>query len=157
MIGKADSNQIEKFRKIGIDHRGIVSDKEKCDLYLKSKVFLFPSVREGYGMAVAESLYSGLLVIAWKLPVFEELYLNNGFSCKRISLVEQNNHELFAAEAISMLTYVDENALNKQGEITKTGTESTRNSWADIGNRMMMILEEMIVHNRKHIFARPTL
>jgi glycosyltransferase involved in cell wall biosynthesis len=157
MIGKADCKQIEKFRNMGIEHRGIVSDKEKCELYLQSEVFLFPSVREGYGMAVAESLYSGLPVIAWKLPVFEELYLNNGFSCKRISLVEQNNHEQFAAEAVSMLTSVDENALNKQGEITKTSTESTRNSWADIANRMMTILEEMIVHNRKDTFARPTL
>ena len=56
MIGKADDKQIEEFRKIGIDHRGIVSDKEKCDLYSKSKVFLFPSAREGFGMALAESL-----------------------------------------------------------------------------------------------------
>ena len=80
--------------------------------------------------------------------------MNNGFSCKRISLVEQNNHELFAAEAVSILTSIDENALNKQNEIIKTSTEIIKNSWTDIGNKMMMVLEDMVVHKRKYKFAR---
>jgi glycosyltransferase involved in cell wall biosynthesis len=35
---------------------------------------LFPSYIEGFGIAVAEALSAGLKVVAWKVPVFDELY-----------------------------------------------------------------------------------
>jgi glycosyltransferase involved in cell wall biosynthesis len=76
MIGKASNKELDNLGKIGIDHKGVVSEDEKFDMYLRTKVFLFPSTREGFGMAVAEALYIGLSVVAWRLPIFEELYDN---------------------------------------------------------------------------------
>ena len=56
MAGSISENSIDKLSKIGIDHRGFVSEEEKIKLYSKSKVFIFPSAREGFGIAVAECI-----------------------------------------------------------------------------------------------------
>ena len=90
-----------KISSIGIEHKGVITEKEKIELLSRSKVLLFPSMIEGFGLVVAEALHAGLPVIAWKLPVFEEIYDGNFSS--QLKLVEPWNYELFAEEAISML------------------------------------------------------
>jgi len=77
IIRRARAEMADKLLSIGIDHRGFVSEEEKLDLYSRAKVFIFPSSREGFGIAVAEALFLGISVIAWKIPVFEDLYSNN--------------------------------------------------------------------------------
>ncbi|MBB5254993.1 glycosyltransferase family 4 protein [Sulfurisphaera ohwakuensis] len=47
---------------------GFVSEKEKRELLAKSKVFVFPSLYEGFSLAVAEALSSYLPVVTWDLP-----------------------------------------------------------------------------------------
>ena len=68
----------------------------------RAKVLLFPSIVEGFGLMVAEALQAGLHVIAWKFPVFEEIY-NGKMVSNQFKLIEPWNYELFADEAISML------------------------------------------------------
>lgn len=46
---------------------GYVSEKEKIDLLAKSKVFVFPSLYEGFALAVAEALSAYLPVVTWDL------------------------------------------------------------------------------------------
>lgn len=48
---------------MGIDHHGIVSDEEKIDLYRRAKVFLFPSLFQGFGIAVGEALSAKMIVL----------------------------------------------------------------------------------------------
>lgn len=90
-----------RLRDIGIDHRGIVSDENKVELYGRTRVLLFPSLFEGFGMAITEALSARLSIVAWKLPVFEERFedgtLNNG------ELIEIGNHGLFAQKALLAL------------------------------------------------------
>ncbi len=45
-----------------------VSEKKKRELLAKSKVFVFPSLYEGFSLAVAEALASYLPVVTWDLP-----------------------------------------------------------------------------------------
>ncbi|WP_338598640.1 glycosyltransferase family 4 protein [Sulfolobus tengchongensis] len=46
---------------------GFVPEREKRDILAKSKVFVFPSVYEGFSLVVAEALASYLPVITWDL------------------------------------------------------------------------------------------
>ncbi|MDP8886475.1 MAG: glycosyltransferase, partial [Thermoproteota archaeon] len=89
-------------------HKGEVTDKEKLELYSRAKVFLFPSGREGFGIALAESLQIGMSAVIWRLPVFEELYSQSVMAKQgRIILVERGNYKLFASEALRALDSYD--------------------------------------------------
>lgn len=104
MIGRASSTEINHLKSIGIDHKGEVTDKEKLELYSRAKVFLYPSSREGFGIALAESLQLGMAAVIWRLPVFEELYSESMMAKQgRIRLVEKGNYKLFASEALRAL------------------------------------------------------
>jgi glycosyltransferase involved in cell wall biosynthesis len=108
MIGRASLTEISHLKSIGIDHKGEVNDKEKLELYSRAKVFLFPSSREGFGIALAESLQLGMAAVIWRLPVFEELYSESMMAKQgRLILVERGNYNLFASEALRALDLYD--------------------------------------------------
>jgi glycosyltransferase involved in cell wall biosynthesis len=108
MIGRASLTEINHLKSIGIDHKGEVTDKEKLELYSRAKVFLFPSNREGFGIALAESLQLGMAAVIWRLPVFEELYSESMMAKRgRVILVERGNYKLFASEALRALDSYD--------------------------------------------------
>jgi glycosyltransferase involved in cell wall biosynthesis len=115
MIGKISPEESNNLRKVGIDHRGFVSEEEKLDLYSRSKVFIFPSSMEGFGIAVAEALYANMPVVAWRLPVFEELYLKDNNQVK-ISLVEYGKIELFAKECVDNLDFFKKTNKTKENK-----------------------------------------
>src|SRR5215208_2924222 len=101
MIGRASLREISHLRSIGVDHKGEVTDEEKLELYSRAKVFLFPSSREGFGIALAESLQLGMAAVIWRLPVFDELYSDSMMAKQGwIRLVERRNYALFASEAL---------------------------------------------------------
>lgn len=108
MIGRASLKEMSYLRSMGIDHKGEVPDEEKLELYSRAKVFLFPSSREGFGIALAESLQLGMAAVIWRLPVFEELYSESRMAKQgSIRLVERGNYELFASEALKALELYD--------------------------------------------------
>ncbi len=108
MIGRASLTEINHLKSIGIEHKGEVTDKEKLELYSRAKVFLFPSGREGFGIALAESLHLGMSAVIWRLPVFEELYSESVMAKQeRVLLVERGNYKMFAAEALRALDSYD--------------------------------------------------
>jgi glycosyltransferase involved in cell wall biosynthesis len=108
MIGRASLREKSHLRSIGIDHKGEVPDQEKLELYSRAKIFLFPSNREGFGIALAESLQLGMAAVIWRLPVFEELYSESRMAKQgSIRLVERGNYEMFAIEAIKALELYD--------------------------------------------------
>src|SRR5215207_1666781 len=108
MIGRASLREISHLRSIGVDHKGEVTDEEKLELYSRAKVFLFPSSREGFGIALAESLQLGMAAVIWRLPVFDELYSESMMAKQgRIRLVERGNYKLFASEALRALDSYD--------------------------------------------------
>lgn len=53
---------------------GFVSEEEKLKLLGQSRVFVFPSYEEGWGIAVAEATAAGLPVVAYDLPSYKEVF-----------------------------------------------------------------------------------
>lgn len=58
---------------------GTVTDDELISWYHAADAFAFPSVKEGWGLAVLEAMAAGLPVVASDIPVFRE-YLTDGHS-----------------------------------------------------------------------------
>ena len=56
---------------------GFVSNSRKTKILKESKLLVFPSYEEGWGMAIAEALASGANVIAYQLPVYKEVFESN--------------------------------------------------------------------------------
>jgi len=62
---------------------GRCTDDEMCRLIKSSRVFVFPSRFEGWGMAVADALACGLPVVCYDIPAIREVF----GSCKSVFLV----------------------------------------------------------------------
>ncbi|WP_143870065.1 glycosyltransferase family 4 protein [Catenovulum sediminis] len=61
----------------GIVYPGHVSDGELVNLYTNAKAFVFPSLYEGFGLPIVESLNYNTPVIASDIPAFREFQHNN--------------------------------------------------------------------------------
>ena len=123
-IGR-DNPIVNELEKVGnFKHHGIVSEEEKAQLFESSKVFIFPSVYEGFGIAVAEALSYGLPVVAWDLPVYDEIW------GKSIALrkVRFGDYSSFAKEATFTLENFEE--LAKEA---RTTSKKLKTSWKDVG------------------------
>jgi len=53
---------------------GFLDGVKKIEILKSSQVFVFPSHRESWSVAVCEAMASGLPVIAYDLPVYKEIY-----------------------------------------------------------------------------------
>jgi glycosyltransferase involved in cell wall biosynthesis len=57
-----------------VEWPGFVTEHEKRLLLAESSVLVAPSREEGWGIAICEALASGLPVVAYRLPVLDELF-----------------------------------------------------------------------------------
>lgn len=60
--------------KDNVSLHGQCSDRELYSLMKSSKIFIFPSLFEGWGIAVAEALACGLPVVAYDIPALKEIF-----------------------------------------------------------------------------------
>jgi glycosyltransferase involved in cell wall biosynthesis len=138
IVGRASLKEINHLKSLGINHKGEVSHQEKVSLYSRSKVFLFPSNREGFGIALAESLQLGMSAVIWKLPVFEELYLKSTMANEgTIRLVERGNYELFARQAIEALELYEKRTteISTQQSLSTSYSSSSSAPVSSAGNK----------------------
>lgn len=66
--------QLINEQKLPIELAGYVSDEKKFDIMSRAKLFVFPSVEEGWGIAIAEALAVGTPVVAYDLPVYAGVF-----------------------------------------------------------------------------------
>ncbi|MBD0359423.1 MAG: glycosyltransferase family 4 protein [Nitrososphaeraceae archaeon] len=136
VIGRASQQDIARLRSLGIDHKGVVSEREKIELYSRAQVFIFPSTMEGFGIAVAEALYAGLSVVSWKLPVFDEMY---GEFNEKVKLIDLKNYDLFAQECVTLLK-------RKHRKLTANGSKihfEMVTTWENVGKKVMSVIEDL--------------
>lgn len=78
LAGITPTEEIESFLSIAaelgirnsITVTGYINEQRKLQEYQEAEVLIFPSTYEGFGLAVAEALSSGLPAVLWDLPSF---------------------------------------------------------------------------------------
>lgn len=141
MIGTGKTDQkVKMLYSIGnFEHKGVVSEEAKAELLSRSKVFLFPSLFEGFGIAVAEALSFGLPVVVWDLPVYKEVW----GSSEAIRTVKIGDYVKFAREAI----YALENFEALSDEARKTARRLTK-SWNEIAKVVYDVVDGKLSNNK---------
>jgi glycosyltransferase involved in cell wall biosynthesis len=74
-----------------------LSGNDALSVVKSSKVFVFPSHEEGWGIAIAEAMACGLPVVAYDLPVYSEVFPEG------MLMVPINNIKRFSEEILSLL------------------------------------------------------
>ena len=78
---------------------GYVTDEELCALYTSCRVFVYPSLYEGFGLPPLEAMACGAAVVASRIPVIEE---TAGAGAAR--LVPPTDAEALASALAELLT-----------------------------------------------------
>lgn len=111
-----------------------VSDIELSLLYRAARIFIYPSLYEGFGLPVIEAMVSGTPVIAPNVASFPEVVGDGGILINRIDEDEM-------ASAILMLNR-DESLRNDYG---KKGKEKARNfSWSISAKEHLELFRDVI-------------
>ena len=140
MAGRCSPKDRKNLQDIGITHLGIVPDKEKTELFKRSKVFLFPSLYEGYGMAVGEAMSANMAVVAWKIPVFKERFLSHALS--NLNLVEVGDIELFVNMALRARMRNDYRVSSVFNSVNKMNF-GVGGTWQDVGRLVVGALSNV--------------
>jgi len=74
---------IDPVKTHNVQNLGIVSDKDLITLYRYCDIFIFPTVYEGFSIALLEAMSYGLVPLTFSIPSTMELILNknNGYLC----------------------------------------------------------------------------
>jgi len=127
----------EKMIKLGIGGKveiaGLVSDEVKFRLLKRSRVFVFPSLAEGWGLAPLEAMSCKLPVVSYDLPVLREV-LGQG------AIFAPLGDRRAFAEAICSI-------LRDEGGRWRLGLQSRRiaegYSWDSVAERELRFLERV--------------
>jgi glycosyltransferase involved in cell wall biosynthesis len=102
----------DKVLEKNVDILGFLENDRSFSLIKNSKVFLFPSHEEGFGIAIAEAMACGVPVIAWNLPVYDEIFENS------LIQISENDFHSFSDKATELLknndlrNYISEKSSN---------------------------------------------
>jgi D-inositol-3-phosphate glycosyltransferase len=112
--------------------KGFVGGRDKFRLIKSSKVAVVPSYYESFGMVILEAFALGLPVIAYRLPVYNDIYTQG------IRLVSIGDKNRFAEEVISLLENVQE-----REKLAKEARQlSEKFSWEQSANEILNYLRK---------------
>lgn len=148
IIGKGSPEMVRKLTaeiaRAGLAERidllGYLADEAAWAAIKGSKVFVFPSHEEGFGIAPLEAQALGLPVVAWDLPVFAEIFPQG---IVRIKLGEV---ELMAAAVVKLLTAGTE----RQRLVAQALGNARRFSWEAAARKQNHLLEDFIGDGQKN-------
>lgn len=97
---------IQKFKQLGCSDHYTIHDfvKDKTDVFkilAKSKVIVFPSYEEGWGISLFESIMIKRPVVAYDLPIFKEIFN------KKLKTAPIGNTKIMSEEIISFIKNYD--------------------------------------------------
>ncbi len=84
-------------KRLNVEIVGYVDEKTKYKIISQSKLFLFPSYEEGWGIVIAEALAAGVPVLAYDLPVYGEVFPSH------VNVVEKGNVVSLITQAALLL------------------------------------------------------
>jgi glycosyltransferase involved in cell wall biosynthesis len=114
---------------------GYVKEKNKVALYRLAKIFVYPSLMEGFGLAVAEAMACGIPVVVSQRASLPEIVGDAGL------LADPYDEEDFAKKIVSLLT--DEDLHQK---LSRAGRERIRNnfSWERTASLALKAYQELL-------------
>jgi len=132
LIEAIEKSQLEQK----IEFFGWISQEQKEKLLSTSDIFVFPTLHEGYGIVLIESMISGLPVISTNSTSIPEIIKNN---VNGILVPPQNVEKL--AQAINILI----NDPTKREKMSKENLKFIKNinSWNDVENKFLDIISSI--------------
>lgn len=115
--------------------RGRISNDELRSYFLNATIFVFPTLYEGYGMAVAEAMAYGLPIIASKISAITE-FVEHG---KEGFLVEPANSEEIR---YALKTILDDNTLLNEFSKNALLKAKTFSSWDETSKNILGLIEK---------------
>jgi len=109
---------------------GFLENDEAFSIIKNSKVFLFPSHEEGFGIAIAEAMACEVAVVAWDLPVYKEIFED------KIIQVKKGDTTRFAKSVAELL----ENEDIRLKRINDGMNQVKKYSWDSIASTHLHIL-----------------
>lgn len=121
-----------RFSKLGLEKNilflGEVSEHKKAELLHSSRLFVFPSYLEGWGIAPQEAMACGVPVVAYDLSVYSE----NIRGCPSLTLVPKGDKPAMAQAISRLLTKSD-------AQLTRLGAPGVkwvaRFDWPSVARR----------------------
>ncbi len=131
--GRLKTKIKEEFLEGNFILKGHLDGKKKIELVKSSKVFVFPSTYESWGIVAAEAMACGLPVVAYDLPVY------HGVFDKGMIRVPIGKSELFAKEVIRLLE--DNKTYSKFSE--EAISLAKNYSWKKVADRERNFMEKI--------------
>jgi glycosyltransferase involved in cell wall biosynthesis len=137
IAGKGDFQEIKELSdklNLKLDIINDITEKEKVALLQRAKVFVTPSIKEGWGLTVIEANSCAAPVVAYDVPGLRDSVKNNatGF------LVEPGNIE---GLALAVMKVLEENGLHER--LSKNALEWSKNfSWDKSAELFEGIIED---------------
>jgi glycosyltransferase involved in cell wall biosynthesis len=113
---------------------GYVDEADKPSLYRLARVFVFPSVYEGFGLPVLEAMACGTPVVANAIPVMAEIVGDGAY------LVEAGNARAMAGAIIALLIQ----APLRETQITQGLSQATKFSWRKTAQETLGVYERVM-------------
>ena len=112
---------------------GFVSEREKFLTMRRSKIFIFPSYEEGWGIAVAEAIACGLDVVLYDIGAYKAL---EGHLIK----VEKGNTRKMAQAAVELI----EKHTEKNSAVMKVDRIGSLPDWEDVANKELYMIKWLV-------------
>ena len=137
LIGKGEENMMcfyqSKIEALGLSDcikmLGFVPDNEVSRLLSGTRLLVFPSHEEGYGMAVAEAIAHGCQVVVYDLPVFHTEF---GSNLIRVKCYDTN---VFAQKVIDCM---DNNRQINCPDFIRSWEQASKEEFEIIENQFMI-------------------
>ncbi|MDO9464797.1 MAG: glycosyltransferase [bacterium] len=118
IMGRGDKTTEKQFKNEIIKNNlgknvqllGYKSDLEKFSIIKSSKIFLFLSVSESFGISLLEAVCCGLKAVVYELEPYKKIYLNN-----EVIMVTKNDYKSAAKKVMKLFDKRDFS--NKNGEL----------------------------------------
>lgn len=130
---------LEEYKCLNITHQMTVTDEDLPHVYKKAKVFVFPSLYEGFGIPVLEAMENECPVILYPISSFPEVAGEAGIYPSSSSDMD------LAASIESVLT--NENLRNLQ--IRKGLSQAAKFSWQRHADQWHQLIVELAIDTPK--------
>lgn len=130
----------EKIAVLGLEKnvmtRGRCGENELYGLLKSSRCFVFPSLLEGWGIAVAEALACGLPVVAYDIPALREVFGN----CSSVFLVPVKDVDSLTSSILKIINATE----REQSELECCSRLYSRQfSWEKVARKDLQVLRNL--------------